>query len=275
MFTDSHNHTVNYSPDAVATYKQMTDACKELGINRIAITEHYELDYPHRDDPLFNLFDIDSYVKEFPSWREYSSTINGPELLMGIEFGYQTHVASQIDEVASKYNFDVVLLSNHLFRNEDIYFSDSCYKIPAPLRHKEYVDTLAEMADKCSNYDIIAHYDYINRYSQDKDSTVLLSDCEKSFENLFEVIIKKEKALEINTRSIDKQIKKGSSLIMPDSEIIKKYVSMGGKLISLGSDSHSVDTLCIHFKETSEYLKSLGINEICYFKDRKIQLETI
>lgn len=275
MFTDSHNHTVHYSPDATQTIEELINASANKGLNRLAITEHYELDYPHKDDPLCDLFDIEDYFKKFPSWKTMSSDMNGPELLMGIEFGYQSHLNKEIDAIAGKYTFDTVLLSNHLFRGEDIYFSDSCYKLTPEIRNKEYIGILAQMADECNNYDIIAHYDYVNRYSPETNSTVLLYHCKKEFENLFETIIYKEKALEINTRSIDKQIKKGSDFIMPDPEIIKLYVDMGGKLISLGSDSHSTDTLGIHFQNTAEYLKSLGIKEITYFKNRKIQLETI
>ena len=275
MFTDLHNHTSNFSPDASCDFKEMILGAKAAGLPRLAFTEHYELDYPHKDDPLCDLFDINAYVREFPSWKEYSSSNGGPELLMGIEFGYQSHLASDIDTIAGDYPFDVVLLSNHLFRNADIYLSDECYKLPVKGRHAEYIGVLAEMADKCHNYDVIAHYDYVNRYTSNANETVLLSHCEKQFENLFETLIARDKALEINTRSIDKQMQKNSAFVMPDPEIIKKYVDMGGKLISLGSDSHNTSTQGIHFMETASYLKSLGVNEICYFKDRKVCLETI
>ncbi|MCQ2527517.1 MAG: histidinol-phosphatase HisJ family protein [Saccharofermentans sp.] len=275
MFTDSHNHTNHYSPDATQSAFELIDACKAAGIPRVAITEHYELDYPHKEDPLYLLFDINDYVAKFPSWKSYSAEVGGPELLMGIEFGGQTHITASINNIAAAHPFDIVLLSNHLFRNEDIYFSQNCYKIPLALRHKEYIDELVEMADKCTNYDVIAHYDYVNRYSSETNSAVLLEHCQKSFENLFEILISRDKALEINTRSIDKQIKKGSDLIMPDPAIIKKYVDMGGKLITLGSDSHTTETLGIHFAETAAYLKSLGINEICTYKNRQVVLETI
>ena len=44
---------------------------------------------------------------------------------------------------------------------------------------------------------------------------------------------------------------------------------MGGKLITLGSDSHFPGTFGVCFDETVEYLRSLGFTESFYFKDRK------
>jgi len=43
----------------------------------------------------------------------------------------------------------------------------------------------------------------------------------------------------------------------------------------LGSDSHTPDTLGVFFDETREYLKYLGVNELCYFENRKPVLFSI
>ena len=55
---------------------------------------------------------------------------------------------------------------------------------------------------------------------------------------------------------------------MPDPEILNRYKAMGGKMITLGSDSHTPGTLGVHFAETAEYLKSLGFESNFYFKNR-------
>ena len=123
---------------------------------------------------------------------------------MGIEFGYQTHVAEEIDKTSESVPFDVVLLSNHLFRGKDFYVDRECYDLPKKDLHREYIGIMAEMCEKCNNFDVAAHYDYINRYSPNKDSYVLYEDCPKEFDRLFEALISKEKALEINTKSIQK-----------------------------------------------------------------------
>ena len=111
MITDGHNHTKHFSPDAGQSVEELILEATSKGFTRIGITEHYELDYP--EDGLNWMFDIEEYNEAFKTWRRLAGS--EIELLMGIEFGYQTHVAAEIDKTASLIPFDVVLLSVHLF----------------------------------------------------------------------------------------------------------------------------------------------------------------
>ncbi len=79
------------------------------------------------------MFDLNKYNEAFKTWRRLAGS--EIELLMGIEFGYQTHVASEIDKTAALIPFDVVLLSVHLFRGKDFYVDRECYKMPAKELH--------------------------------------------------------------------------------------------------------------------------------------------
>ena len=267
MIADSHMHTAVFSSDARQTPEELIQGAKALGIKNVCVTEHYDMDYPHKDE-LF-VFDLEEYGKVFPSWVKTSEDIGGPSVHMGIEFGWQPHLSSIIDETARSLPFDFILLSSHLFRGVDIYYSTEIPHISREERNKEYIATLARMCREVNEYDAVAHYDYINRYLDDVNSAVFYKDCPEQFDELFEILISKDKALEINTKSIDKQIGKGSSFIMPDPEIIRRYTAMGGKLFTIGSDAHTPEGIGIHFDKTAKYLKSLGISEIFYFKDRK------
>lgn len=270
MVTDGHNHTKHFSPDAAQSVEELCTSAEQCGIRRLAVTEHYDADFP--DSSLNWVFDIEEYKNAFPKWQSANPAV---ELLMGVEFGYQAHLASKIDGLALQAPFDVVLLSNHLIRGEDIYVSKLCYEIPRKERFAEYVATLAEMTERCSNFDVVAHYDYINRYGTDDDSRVSYDDCPAEFDRFLEALVSKEKALEINTKSIQKLAQKNACDIMPDPKIIQRYIDMGGRLITLGSDSHTPDGIGICFEETIEYLKSLGITETVYYKGHKPYPETL
>ena len=269
MITDGHNHTRHFSVDAGQTIEELISAARAAGCGRIGITEHYEVDYP--DDGLDWTFDLYEYNKVFSSWRELAAP--DLELLMGIEFGYQSHVAAEIDRIASLIPFDVVLLSVHLFRGKDFYVDRECYKIPKKDLHKEYIGVMAEMCERCNNYDVAAHYDYINRYTDNLNNFVLYEDCPDEFDRLFEALISKDKALEINTKSIQKHKERGFARTLPDPAILNRYREMGGKLICLGSDSHFPGTFGVCFNEAVEYLKSLGFTEAVYFKEHKPYFE--
>lgn len=267
MLADSHMHTAVFSSDASQTPEELIKSAKALGIKHVSVTEHFDMDYPHKDECF--VFDLEEYGKVFPSWRSLSEKVGGPELNMGIEIGWQPHLNDRIIGTVNALPFDTVLLSAHVFRGSEIFYSTECPLIPRKERNKEYISLLARMARELDCYDIIAHYDYINRYIEDKESAVFYNDCPDEFDELFDVLIKKDKALEINTSSIDKQIVKGSSYIMPDPDIIRRYISMGGKLITIGSDAHKSDRIGLHFEKTAKYLKSLGVSEVFYYKNRQ------
>lgn len=266
MLADSHMHTKVFSSDASQTIEEVIEASKALGISNVSITEHYDMDYPHKDE-IFT-FDLNEYGKIFPKWQALSAYKRGPSLHMGIEIGWQPHLNDRIIKTVNALPFDTVLLSAHVFRGTEIFYSTECPLIPRKDRNKEYISLLTRMARELNCYDIIAHYDYINRYIDDKSSAVFYHDCPEQFDELFEVLISKDKALEVNTSSIDKQMSKGSSFVMPDPDIIKRYLAMGGKLITLGSDAHKSDRIGLHFIETAKYLKSLGVSEVFYYENR-------
>ena len=88
MLADIHNHTCHFSPDAQMTIDELISSSVSRGLDVVGITEHYEYDNP---DPLDDIttFDIIEYCKAFEDWR--SKCPDNLKLLMGIEFGYQTH----------------------------------------------------------------------------------------------------------------------------------------------------------------------------------------
>ena len=88
-------------------------------------------------------------------------------------------------------------------------------------------------------------------------------------------MISKDKALEINTKSIQKHKDGGFTRWLPDSAILNRYRDMGGKLITLGSDSHFPGTFAVCFTEAVEYLKSLGFKETVYYKEHKPIFESL
>lgn len=271
MITDGHNHTKHFSADAGQTIDELINEARSKGFTRVGITEHYEIDYPDYEG-LNWMFDLDEYTRVFEQWREKAGEL---ELLKGIEFGYQTHVAEEIDRVAASIPLDVVLLSAHLFRGEDFYMVRDCYKLPAKELHSEYLGIMAEMCEKCNNYDVVAHYDYINRYTDNKNDFVTYEECPKEFDRLFEIMIAKEKALEINTKSIQKHKDGGFTRSLPDAAVLKRYKDMGGNLITFGSDSHIPGSFAVCFNEAVEYVKSLGFNESVYFKNHKPYFEPL
>ena len=266
MYTDNHNHTKHFSSDAKMSIDELISACKAQEMRGVAVTEHYEGDYPH-DIGEPQIFDIKQFFEISRSWKEKAGSL---PLYLGIELGYQKHLCEQHDDMIDKYPFDTVILSNHLYKGKDPYFfRDVCYEEDMVTVYTRYIEEMADLVEGCNNFDIVGHYDYINRYAPYPQPQIKYAQCPQSFDRFLKAIVDKDKTLEINTRSIDKMRKKGFDDVLPDPEILKRYYDLGGRSISLGSDSHTSDTLCVHFKEVAEYLKTFGFTENTYYVQRK------
>lgn len=50
MFIDSHNHTIEFSSDAKMTVQELLATAQEKGIDGVVITEHMEMDFPHKTE---------------------------------------------------------------------------------------------------------------------------------------------------------------------------------------------------------------------------------
>ena len=48
LYTDSHNHTVEFSADAVMTMDELISEAVSKGIPAVVVTEHFEKDFPHK-----------------------------------------------------------------------------------------------------------------------------------------------------------------------------------------------------------------------------------
>lgn len=266
MFTDSHNHTSEFSADAHMTAQELCLSAKAKGLDAVVITEHYELDYPHKLQKA-QIFEIDTYFEEFRKWS--LQLPEGLRLYSGIELGFQSHLSKHYDNLVLKYPFDSVIMSNHLYRGKDPYYFRDCYQKPKNEVYSGYIDEMTEMILSCKEFDIVGHSDYIMRYSSYDDPTMKYADMPESYDRFLKALVQKKKSLEINTRSINKLINKNISNIWPDMEILRKYRDLGGERITLGSDSHDPSTIGYYFAETVIFLKNCGFSELTTYVGRK------
>ena len=53
--------------------------------------------------------------------------------------------------------------------------------------------------------------------------------------------------------------------------VLKRYLELGGKLLTIGSDGHSPDKIATEFAKTEELLKSLNVPGYYVYKKRKAE----
>ncbi|MGI6077504.1 MAG: histidinol-phosphatase HisJ family protein [Fastidiosipilaceae bacterium] len=284
-FFDSHTHTRHFSIDGQQTLDELVNDALEKGLAGIVVSEHYDKDMINSEiqagiSPVGSLpqpeewiFNIEAYFNLFLEKKMQLTKARAPlQLLSGIELGYLPYLPSAYDELVRKHPFDCVIGSVHTLKYLDIYMAPQLFEVPKIQVYEEYLETIIEMITRQQELDIVGHYDFIVRKAPYEDNRMLYRELADHFDTLFRLIIEKGKSFEINTRSRYKAIEDGKpDPGMIDPDIIRRYLELGGEMITLSSDSHDYGHVANYFKESAAELAYLGVRYLTHFENRKPQ----
>ncbi|MBO5176909.1 MAG: histidinol-phosphatase HisJ family protein [Lachnospiraceae bacterium] len=264
---DQHTHC-NFSSDSDASPESMVVGAIEKGITHLCLTDHMDLDYPGttKEEPLFEFNVADYFTALTPLKEAYRDKLY---LGIGIELGLRPgreDLNQQMHKLLTDYSFDFVLGSVHLLDNDDPYYESYWQNRTAKDILSKYFSDMLTSLKEYDNFDSLGHLDYLIRYIPpycgEKD--YIFREHQEVMDEIFKLLISKDKALEINTAGLIK----GLPCFHPKLETLKRYLELGGKLISIGSDGHSPDKIATKFKETEELLRSCGISGYYVYKKR-------
>ena len=230
--------------------------------NDIVTTEH--LDFAN---PIINYKDSSieyfKYIEEITSLnKKYSN-----KFFSGIEIGYTTNSEKRIEDFLKDKNFNLKLLSIHQNGLYD-YMCVNKKLISLKALIKEYFEQMIQALESSIKFNVLAHFEYGLRIVD--ISVVDFDNLASVFLNkIIELIVKKEIAFEVNTKSMYKYKKENLY-----SYMIEKYLRKEGKLFTLGSDAHNIKDYAYKFDEARKFLLDRNIKEIILFKD-KIEMEKL
>ena len=265
LIADMHTHS-EYSHDSVCSIEDMCISQISKGTKIFAITDHCDV-FSFKD------YDIFAPIKE--AYNEVA-TLNKKYhnkclLLSGVEISEGFWFPEENKKIHNLVPYDVIIGSVHCVKCKDlnIPYSEINFSHLSIEKIYEYLDcyfndiiTMLENTD----FDILAHLTCPLRYIVGKYGlSIDLKAYDEQITKIFELIIDKNIALEINASSYGVL-----NVFMPNESLIKKYYSMGGNLITLGSDAHIAKNASINFDKAIDTLKEIGFENICYFKDREI-----
>ena len=266
MFVDYHVHS-DFSEDSSHIMPQVIEDAIEKGLDEICFTEH--VDYGVREDwptdlayvlggekRLFNA-PYEAYYQLFNQCKEkYQDKII---LKFGLEFGIQKHTIPQYEQLFKRYPFDFILLSIHEVENKEFWNYDFQQGKTLSECYRAYYEELLTVVKNFDNYSCLAHFDLIRRYVDKSIDT--FEQHKDIITEILQHVIKQGKGIEINTSSFRYQIPGYT----PSIEILKLYHQLGGKIITLGSDSHQKAQLGAYLSEARLLLKAIGFSHYCTF----------
>ena len=255
---DLHTHSDN-SFDGNHSCILLCEGAVSNGGKGIAITDHCDIDGKNYD---FRAFSTNQYIAANMAKAAFDGKL---EVLTGIELGQGIYEKEKSLEILESFSYDFILGSIHNLENEeDFYYMD--YKnadINTLLRR--YFEDVLKLA-QWDKTDSIAHLTYPLRYITGRDGIkVDISQFYDIIDEIFETIIKNKKALELNISGLYGELKE----TLPGVSLIKRYRDMGGKYITVGSDSHYYDKVCIGIDKGYDILLKCGFSQFTVFKQRQ------
>ena len=224
----------------------------------IITTEHLDFENPiinYKDSSI----DYLKYVGQIKNLnKKYSN-----KFFLGIEIGYTPNSEKRIEDFLKDKNFNLKLLSIHQNGNYD-YMCVNKKLISLEVLIQEYFEQMIQALESSIEFNVLAHFEYglrmidISVTDFDNLASVFLN-------KIIELIVKKEIAFEVNTKSMYKYKKENLYNYM-----IEKYIKKGGRLFTLGSDAHNIREYAYKFDEAKKFLLSKNIKEIILFKDKVI-----
>lgn len=269
MKTDFHTHT-NFSSDAdpAITPKLQIEAAIRKGLKMICITDHYDEDYPAKENGLDEAahsfrFDLERYFHTLSELREsYREEI---DVRIGVEIGLQPHLGAFYHEMTGKYPFDFVIGSAHVFGGIDPYFERENSMKSDEERYREAFEEMLVDVQNIDDFDVLGHIDYIVRYGKEQAKHYHYSMYKDVLDEILKTVIMKGKGIELNTAGF----KYGLGFAHPKPEILKRYRELGGEIITVGSDGHRPEHLAYDFNKVKEILNTAGFRYYTVFRERK------
>lgn len=257
MFCDYHTHSA-FSDDSEAPLTAMLDQAVSIGLEEIAVTDHFDPGYP---DPEFP-FELDFFAYHEALEKNQELYRDRIRIVKGIEIGILDTELDRCAEAAGSYDYDYIIGSFHCAMGEPLH-NGHFYDDKSPKEaFRDYFRYVADNIRKFDGYSCLGHLNLVSRYAEEDADFKEYGDI---VEEIFRIIIPQGKGLELNTSSY----KYGMRCSCPSEEILRMYRQMGGEIITIGSDAHTPDRIADHFAEAAEYLRFLGFRYTSVFRNRK------
>jgi histidinol-phosphatase (PHP family) len=289
---DCHVHSI-FSPDSGIKFDEAFKKASSLGLDGVTFTDHYEFECGG-----FSCDFVKRAINEVRNKLGYSpievlsrqtvlnemkylaskrrELLNGVrdkfgskvKMFEGAEVGFHPSVLKEIKDLVEQNDFDFVILSVHAVGMNDL-ASEEYYQSKTRDEAMElYLKTIYDSVSMSDNFNVIGHIGYMCRYMPYKDKLFRYKDYSDLLDMIFKKLIETGKGIEINTAGLSERYKEVGTT-HPNFDSVKRYMELGGEIITIGSDAHNVSRIGENFPLIAQELKSLGAKYTTHFEKRK------
>ena len=175
-------------------------------------------------------------------------------------------ITKRIKDIINYHHFDLINFSLHESDNIDYYFHQDFLKYGVLETLNIYFSRELEAIKNFNDFDVFCHLDYGFKTAYLEDHSLSIRQFEPQIIKIMKDLIKKDKALEINTK-VQEVLPIGHTLY-----ILQLYKSLGGKYLTISSDAHEVERFCSSFDTYINLAKKVGFTHLTYFVNREKHL---
>lgn len=260
MTCDLHIHS-KFSFDGHSSVLNIVQAAQEHGVDIIAITDHCDM----LDGPEGYSSYLHNEQERIQAFEEDIPENCATEVLYGIEIGNAIDFPERTRQFLACRQFDFVIGAIHFMPDgSDIYKLPYASAEEIDSMFRAYFLSMQKLVDM-GGFDTLAHLDYPLRVLKGKIPSASVSQYRDLIEPILEGLVKKQIALEVNTRgTYDWQNRVG-----PEDWVLERYRDLGGQYITIGSDAHTTTYVGAGFQEAISALKRNGFHSYTIFRNRQ------
>ncbi|PKK90191.1 MAG: hypothetical protein CVV64_10710 [Candidatus Wallbacteria bacterium HGW-Wallbacteria-1] len=257
---DYHMHTL-MSGDNNADPIACCEKALSLGMEEICITDHLEL---QECSFLKGKMNLRAYHEMIMDLREQFR--GRLRILFGLEFGFYPGCRSELEIILRDFPMDFMIGSVHYVNDVGVAYAPELYPFFETLDSPEqiltpYFDALEEAA-KCDLFSVIGHADLIFTHAMVHFRDLGWGGWAHRVSDVVRALISAETGLEINTGGLAR----GFPDTTPEAFFLRAYRESGGRILTLGSDSHSPEEIGSMFSSAIEKAVSLGFEKLAIFR---------
>jgi histidinol-phosphatase (PHP family) len=254
--TDYHMHT-HFSHDSQVPLEEMCETALGHGLRDICLTEHFDFDLSEPDCSRLNW---DGYAAAVEAARaRFAGRLT---IRIGVEFGFRRAYGPKLGELIARMPLDFAIGSVHAAGGYQLYHLRK--GVPADFDTQTVLEDYLEEVEAlvASGWcHCLGHFDYVYKQVAHLVEPLRNEWYWRTIEGILRRCIGGGVAIEVNTHHI------GEGLAMAaDPELLRRYHALGGRLVTVGSDSHRTSEVAHDFPMAEEALLAAGFDQVCGYQ---------
>jgi histidinol-phosphatase (PHP family) len=182
---------------------------------------------------------------------------------MGVEIDYQKWFEDRIRSYLVEHAFDFVIGSVHYVNRAMLMTPAHTAGRSAEQAYRAYFGAIRDSVES-GLFDIVGHLEYANRRGLAAYGPYDQAPFREQVGEIFRLMIDRGVALEINTAGL----RQGVGTTYPCEAHVALYADMGGRLLTIGSDSHHPDELADGYSFAADLALRHGLSAVYTWQER-------